>query len=60
MEARYTTIELEQDGDAWRATQQGVDLVGRGETAASAAANYCQLVADTNKPVAADGGEDSE
>jgi len=34
MEARYTTIELEQDGDAWRATQQGVDLVGRGETAA--------------------------
>ncbi len=58
---KQTTIQLEQTDDgAWRATQRGVDLAGRGETASLAAANYCQLVADTNKPVAADGGEGSE
>ncbi len=60
MTVRHTTIRLEQDGDDWRATQQDVDLVGRGGTAAEATANYARLVADTNKPVAADGGEDSE
>lgn len=40
-----TTIALEttRDGD-WRATQDGVDVVGRGETAALAAADYCRRV----------------
>ncbi|MFB6137383.1 MAG: hypothetical protein ABEJ42_03445 [Halobacteriaceae archaeon] len=39
-----TVIELERAGDGWTATQRGVDLVGRGPTAARAAAAYCRLV----------------
>lgn len=38
-----TTIRLESNGDGeWRATQRGVDVTGRGATAAVAAANYCR------------------
>ncbi|GAA0670099.1 hypothetical protein [Natronoarchaeum mannanilyticum] len=45
---RATTIRLERVEDgAWRATQPDVELVGRGATAARAAANYCELVAET-------------
>lgn len=40
----WTTIVLEERGEEWRATQRGVDLEGRGETAASAAAAYCRRV----------------
>lgn len=44
-----TTIALEttRDGD-WRATQDGVDVVGRGESAALAAADYCRRVEDAD------------
>lgn len=54
-----TTLLLEQTEDgAWRATQAGVDLVGRGPSAALAAARYCELVADSGaEQVATDGGE---
>jgi hypothetical protein len=40
----WTTIVLETAGDEWRATQEGVDIEGRGETAALAAADYCRRV----------------
>lgn len=43
---RATTIRLERDDGGWRATQPDVELVGRGATAARAAANYCELVAE--------------
>jgi len=44
---RATTIRLERAEDgAWRATQPDVELVGRGQTAARAAAHYCELVAE--------------
>jgi len=59
---KRTTIDFERTDDgAWRATQDGVDLAGRGATAARAAANYCELVAETNgdAQVATDGGETS-
>lgn len=56
---RPTTILVEEDETGWRATQQGVDLVGRGDTAARAAANYCELVDETvnDQQIATDGGE---
>jgi len=44
---QWTTIVLEADDSGWRATQTGVDVEGRGETAADAAADYCRLVAET-------------
>jgi hypothetical protein len=41
----WTTIVLEANGDdEWRASQQGVDVTGPGETAALAAADYCRRV----------------
>lgn len=40
-----TTISIESNDDGeWRASQRGVDVVGRGETAALAAAAYCLRV----------------
>lgn len=40
-----TTIELRQRGpDEWLATQRGVDVEGRGDSAAAAAAAYCRTV----------------
>lgn len=40
-----TTILLEErDVDDWLATQGGVPVEGRGETAAEAAAEYCRMV----------------
>ena len=40
-----TTIVLERVGDdEWRASQEGVDVEGRGESAALAAADYCRRV----------------
>jgi len=46
--ARMTTVLLDKRGDGeWFATQRGVDLVGEGETAAEAAAEYCRLVDGT-------------
>lgn len=57
---RYTTLQLEPTDDGhWRATQRDVELTGRGETAAQAAANYCEIVAETNGKVATDGGLDT-
>lgn len=44
---QWTTIVLEADDGGWRATQTGVDVEGRGETAADAAADYCRRVAET-------------
>lgn len=54
-----TTLLLERtDAGDWRATQAGVDLVGRGPSAARAAQRYCELVADSGaEQVATDGGE---
>ncbi len=38
-----TTIVLETNDDGeWRASQEGVSVEGRGDSAASAAANYCR------------------
>jgi hypothetical protein len=43
--ARTTTVILDKEDEGeWYATQRGVDLVGHGETAVEAAAEYCQLV----------------
>ena len=57
----HTTIQLEPTDDGhWRATQADVDLLGRGETAAAAAANYCELVDQTIKQTATDGGQTTE
>lgn len=40
-----TTIVLETNEDGeWRASQRGVDLTGRGETAALAVAEYCRRI----------------
>jgi hypothetical protein len=45
-----TTIALEATRDGgWRATQDGVDVVGRGETAALAAADYCRRVEEADE-----------
>lgn len=41
----HTTIELRQRGpDEWLATQRGVDVEGRGQSAAAAAAAYCRAI----------------
>ncbi|WP_123537858.1 hypothetical protein [Halosimplex salinum] len=40
-----TTLLLEERGDdAWVVTQGGVNVEGHGQTAAQAAADYCQRV----------------
>lgn len=44
-----TTIVLESNGDEWRASQHGVDVTGRGETAALAAAEYCHLLEERDE-----------
>lgn len=46
----WTTILLEErDDGGWRATQGGVSVEGRGETAALAAAEYCRRVEGTDE-----------
>jgi len=46
--ARMTTLLLDKrEEGAWLATQRGAEIVGHGETAAEAAAEYCRLVAET-------------
>jgi hypothetical protein len=46
--ARTTTLLLdEREEGAWLATQRGAEIVGHGETAAAAAAEYCRLVDET-------------
>lgn len=60
---RWTTIVLEEHGDGWRATQTGVDVEGRGATAADAAAAYCRRIAETGDERAGeerDGGSRDE
>jgi len=42
-----TMLQVEEDDTGWRATQENTDLVGRGPNPARAAANYCELVAET-------------
>lgn len=45
-----TTITLESNDDGeWRATQHGVDVTGRGETAALAAADYCRRLEERDE-----------
>ena len=45
---RATTIELERDGDTWRAFQPDVEgIVGIGPNPGRAVANYGELVAMT-------------
>lgn len=40
-----TTIELRQnDCGEWLATQYGVEVMGRGHSAAAAAADYCRAI----------------
>ncbi len=47
-QSKSTTIALEQlDSGAWRATQPGVDLAGRGANPGRAVAHYGELVAET-------------
>ncbi|MEF8776621.1 MAG: hypothetical protein V5A43_09000 [Haloarculaceae archaeon] len=51
---RWTVLELRRlSSDEWRATQAGAEHVGRGPTAAAAAAAYCRRVGD-----GLDGGAD--
>jgi|GEM_PF-1444973 len=46
----WTTIVLEECSDgSWRATQRGVPVEGRAETAAAAAATYCRNVESTDE-----------
>lgn len=46
----WTTIVLDEREDGeWRATQHGIDVEGRGETAALAAADYCRRVEGANE-----------
>lgn len=41
----FTTLVLERNEfGQWRATQDGVDAVGYGETAQDAAADYCHAI----------------
>lgn len=54
---RWTTIVLESDEAGWRATQTGVDVEGRGATAADAAADYCRRIAETGETGPASEGE---
>ena len=50
----YQTIVLEElDDGNWHATQQGVDVVGRGPNPGRAVANYGEMIAET----AYEGGE---
>jgi hypothetical protein len=43
----YTTLVLERDKlGQWRASQDGIDTYGHGETAQTAAANYCRTVVE--------------
>jgi len=45
----WTTIVLEEcDDGSWRATQRGVPVEGRAETAAAAAGAYCRNVESTD------------
>jgi len=39
-----TTIRIESNGEQYRATQRGVDVAGRGETAQLAVRNYAEAV----------------
>ncbi|WP_436927594.1 hypothetical protein [Halosimplex amylolyticum] len=39
-----TTLLLEDRGDKWIVTQGGVDIEGKGPTAAVAAADYCRRI----------------
>ena len=41
-----TTIVLESNGDEWRASQRGVDVMGRGATATAAVTDYCRRLED--------------
>lgn len=42
----WTTIRLTREEDEWIATQPEVEVVGRGDTAQWAAADYCRRVAE--------------
>jgi hypothetical protein len=49
---RLTVLELEElPSGEWRATQTGANQEGRGETAAAAAAAYCQCVATDDEEI---------
>lgn len=39
-----TTVVLEERNGEWLATQGGIPVEGRGETAAAAAAAYCRKI----------------
>jgi hypothetical protein len=41
-----TTVVLEERDGEWLATQGGIPVEGRGETAAAAAAVYCRKIDD--------------
>jgi len=41
-----TTVVLEEREGEWLATQGGIPVEGRGETAAAAAAAYCRKIDD--------------
>lgn len=49
-----TTVVLEERGDEWLATQGGIPVEGRGETAAAAAAAYCRKIEEGRH----EGGDD--
>jgi hypothetical protein len=44
----YTTLYIEQCGDWWLATQDGVDTVGTGESATRAVVDYCYSIEEAN------------
>lgn len=44
-----TTIRVERRDGEWRASQRGVDVTGRGESAALAAADYCQRLENSRE-----------
>jgi hypothetical protein len=37
----YTTLYVEECGEWWMATQDGVDIIGTGESATQAVMDYC-------------------
>jgi hypothetical protein len=46
--ARYTEIQVQRQSDGfWHATQEGVDLTGRGPNPGRAVADYGEQVAET-------------
>lgn len=45
-EHRTTLVLQELTDGLWRATQEGVDVAGTGETPTEAAADYCRQVGD--------------